>query len=357
MCKDKTAVLILHFGEASLTHDCLSSVQSAGLDHGLDRIFIVDNSESQDFMPARDLMDGSVEILKSGKNLGYAGGMNLGIRKGLDRGYDFILLLNNDTIVTRGCISKLKEFLKSQETVGIVSPLILYNQNRKKIWSTGSDFYPLLGKTKDPFHNQPLVNFPKDRKVDSVPGCAMMVKSEVFQAVGLFDESYFAYFEDVDFCYRASLYGYQVFFTSGASIYHRVSSASRNADNIRMTSDFYMIRNRIYFMKKFAKRSQLVTFYTLLPVETALFLVKNILRLRLKSTVRFLAGLQEGLFPPTQDCERQPNGEISACIITKNAEPTIESCLKSLTGVVQEIVVLDSGSQDNTLLLCRKFTD
>jgi GT2 family glycosyltransferase len=357
MSKGKTAVLILHFGEAALTNDCLSSVHSAGLDDGLDRIFIIDNSDRQDFWPEKELMGGSVEILKSGKNLGYAGGMNLGIRLCLKRGFEFIFLLNNDTVVTGGCISKLKEFLKSQDSAGIVSPLILYNQNRQKIWSTGSTFYPFRGKTKDPFHNKPLVDLPGQMKVDTVPGCAMMVKSQVFKDIGLFDQSYFAYFEDVDLCYRAGMYGYDVFFISGASIYHCVSSASKYARSIRLSSDFFMIRNRITFMRKFAKRSRLVSFYAFLPAETVVHLAKNVVRLRLKNAASFLAGIREGLFPSPQEGERLPESEIAACIITKDAEQTIEQCLQSLAGVVQEIVILDSGSQDNTISLCQKYTD
>ncbi|MFC2163901.1 glycosyltransferase [Acidobacteriota bacterium] len=357
MNREGTAVLILHFGDANLTNECLSSVQSAGLSDDLDRIFIIDNADSQDFTLNRDLMDRSVKILKSSKNLGYAGGMNLGIRQCLKKGYKFIFLLNNDTIITKGCITKLREFLQSRDMAGIVSPLILYNQNRQKIWSTGSAIYPSRGKTKDPLHNRSIVDLPKYKKVDAVPGCAIMVKAEVFENIGLFDESYFAYFEDIDLCHRAGLYGYEVYFLSGASVFHRVASASKNTKNIRMNSDFFMIRNRIYFMKKFARRLQLAAFYLVLPVEAAVYLAKNIVRLRLKKAVSFLAGLWEGLFPPPPVAEGLPEAEISACIITKDAEQTIERCLQSLASAVDEITILDSGSKDNTISLCQKYTD
>jgi len=357
MHKDSTAVLILHFGDAALTHACLSSVQSAALSNSPEAIIIIDNSEGQDFSLPKELDTDSVQILKAGKNLGYAGGMNYGIRHCLEKGYAYLFLLNNDTEVTPGCVSKLRQFLQSKEQAGIVSPLILYSENRQKIWSTGSRLILFQGKTKDPFHNHPTSDLPESGNVDAVTGCAMMIKAEVFTNIGLFDESYFAYFEDVDLCYRAGLYGYVVYFVSGASVYHRVSSASKHGAQIRKTSDFFMIRNRIYFMQKFAPRFRLALFYAFLPFEAAVYLAKNLIRLKLNKAVSFVTGMREGLLPHPLEGKKPPGVEVSACIITKDAAQTIEPCLRSVAGAVQEIVVLDSGSTDDTVALCRKYTD
>jgi len=356
MHKDSTAVLILHFGDAALTYACLSSIQSAALSNGLEAI-IIDNSDGQDFSLPKDLDTDSVKILKSGKNLGYAGGMNYGIRHCLEKGYAYLFLLNNDTEVAPGCVSKLRQFLQSKKRAGIAAPLILYSENRQRIWSTGSRLILFRGKTKDSFHNHSISDLPKSGNVDAVTGCAMMIKAEVFKNIGLFDESYFAYFEDVDLCYRAGLYGYAVYFVSGASVYHRVSSASKHGAQIRKTSDFFMIRNRIYFMQKFAPRSGLALFYAFLPLEAAVYLAKSFIRLQIHKPVRFLVGMREGLLPRPLERKQPPGVEVSACIITKNAAQTIETCLRSVAGAVQEIVVLDSGSTDDTVAFCRKYTD
>lgn len=352
----KTAVLILHYGNENLTDNCLSSVLQVRDSEAFDQVFIIDNSEKQDFDPKDVQTDSPVEVLRTGYNLGFAGGMNHGIRECLKKDYAFLFLLNNDTIVGEGCLTRLKEFLIMEKSAGIAAPLILYRDKPQKIWSTGSRISLNRGLTQDPYHNRTQAARPESRKVETVTGCAMMVKAEVFAKVGLFDESFFAYFEDVDFCYRTALFGYEIHFISKASVSHHVSAASEGAGKIRLSPNYFMIRNRIAFMHKYFGRSRLVVFYAFLLVETALVLAKNIFRLKAKKTAAFLVGLKDGFFPSLSDNRTAPEGEISACIITKDCERTIERCLQSLFGVVREIIILDSGSRDRTLSLCRKYT-
>jgi (heptosyl)LPS beta-1,4-glucosyltransferase len=251
----------------------------------------------------------------------------------------------------------LADFLSHTENVGIVSPLIVYKDNPQRIWATGSQLYPSLGRTRDPYHNHSLRSFAKSKKVDAVTGCAMMVRASILKDVGLFDETYFAYFEDVDLCYRARLYGHDICFYPFTRVYHSVSSAFKHKGSISKPSDYYMVKNRIYFMQKYSGRTKLFMFYGLLFPELVFSVFKNGVRLKFKKTTAFLAGIRDAFTRQVKEEYDSDQNRVSACIITRNAEDTIERCLQSLVGAVDETIILDSGSTDRTLSISRQYTD
>ncbi len=357
MSKRATAILILHYGDPYVTHACLKTVLETKNGPGPISVFIIDNSEKQDFMLETQPNDTHLEVLKTGQNLGYSGGMNFGIREALKTEPEFVFLLNNDAFVDKTCVSQLTDFLSHTENAGIVSPLIVYKDNPQRIWATGSRIYPSLGRTRDPFHNHILRGFAESVKVDVVTGCAMMVRARLLNDIGLFDETYFAYFEDVDLCYRARLYGYDIYFYPFAQVHHSVSLASKNKGSISKPSDYHMIKNRIYFMQKYSRRARLYLFYGLLFPELVFFVLKNGIRLKLRKIAAFLEGIRDAFTRHIEEDYGSSQNRVSACIITRNAEDTIERCLQSLRGIVDETVILDSGSTDRTLSISKRYTD
>ncbi|MBN1270668.1 MAG: glycosyltransferase [Candidatus Aminicenantes bacterium] len=358
MPEKRTAVLILHYGLISLTIDCIKSVISSEDDKNSLSIFIIDNSEEQDFSLPENISIFEIEILRTGGNLGYAGGMNIGIKEALKRDISFLFLLNNDAVIEKKCISELRDFLEAKNNAGLVSPLILNKENPQKIWATGSKIYPKLGRSRDPYHNHRYrETFQNPVKVEAVTGCSMMVKAGVFKNIGLFDENYFAYYEDIDFCHRAGLFGYEIYFYPFTKVYHLVSRVLKATGQIRKWPDYFMIRNRIYFMKKYSRKSVLLVFFVLVLFEILFNFAKNTLRFKFKTFAAFLFGALDALIGKPSGKEPFSKENISACIITKNAEKTLERCLKSLKGIAEEIIIVDTGSTDNTLAVSRKYTN
>ncbi len=143
-------------------------------------------------------------IIESDQNLGYTGGNNLGIRSAMKRKADYIWILNNDTILERDCLRYMVDAAERDHQIGLLSPVIFYNHQRNRIQFCGS-FFNTSGNS--------ILADPSDRKEESANldgavlvlyGTALLVKRNVIEKIGFFDENFFAYFEDLDYSLRAN---------------------------------------------------------------------------------------------------------------------------------------------------------
>lgn len=181
------------------------------------------------------------------ENIGYGRGISRIVKKQLAN-YDYFLVLNPDTIVHKGCIAILAQELKRNNKSGIVGPKILDGQGR--IWSVGGEIDPKR-------YSGGLIDFGKKNKiykekvisVDYVSGTAMLIRREVFENIGPFAEDYFLYYEDVDFCQRARKAGWGVVVIPEAVITHIGSTTTGHGSPLM---HYYLARNRLLFMEKFA---------------------------------------------------------------------------------------------------------
>jgi len=191
-----------------------------------------------------------IKILKTKTNLGFAGGNNVGIRQALLDKSDYILLLNNDTIVDKDFLSNLINFMMNEKEVGIVGPVILrYSDN--KIESAGGIINLWRGEA-------PLLNYNKElsclegnyKKVDYVSGCAMLIRPKVFEILGLLNEDYYPiYYEDTEFCYKAKLNGIKVYCFYKSKIWHKGSKYFNLLSNKEKDrKETILIKNQILFM-------------------------------------------------------------------------------------------------------------
>lgn len=185
-------------------------------------------------------------VFQTETNLGFAGGNNIGIKYALDKNADFILLLNNDTIVTEEFLSGLVKTAKEEEA-GIVGCKILYHSDAliwylggKMSWLRGGAYHPGKGRSEHIITNKPF-------EVDFVTGCMMLIKREVFGKIGLLDESYFLYNEDADYCMKAFKNGIKMVVDPLTTIYHKERSTDGGWKSYHI---YYLIRNKLIFMKR-----------------------------------------------------------------------------------------------------------
>ena len=217
----KIYIIILHYGEIENTFDCLRSVEllySRGINI---KIVLINNSKFKIQKSKLKLKIQNFDLINNQKNLGFAGGVNVGIREALkDKQTEYILILNNDTKVPANL---LLELLNNPSD--ITAPVIKYKDATGNWrYDFGGKINWLWGKT---FHlenesgimNQELRN----QKIDYISGCAMCVKRKVFEKIGLFDERFFLYFEDADFCTRAKRNGYNITVNPDVVIFHQLS--------------------------------------------------------------------------------------------------------------------------------------
>ncbi|RPH34798.1 glycosyltransferase family 2 protein [bacterium] len=240
------AVVILNWNGAEQVEQCVHAVMAS---HGIDPFFvIVDNgsTDGSDSSLASIVRRGT--ILKQERNVGVAAGFNVGVRWALHHGASYVLLLNSDAMVTPDCIREMKEVLDRMPGVGIVSPRILDAKNRDRIWFDGGFFNALGYPVHRRFGWKPNTDHCEYQE-DFATGCIFLARADVYLSTGLFDETYFAYSEDVDLCMRATAHGWRIFHVPRAVARHAPSSSVlRNAG--KWFRDYYVARNNLLLFRR-----------------------------------------------------------------------------------------------------------
>ncbi len=245
---DKVAIIILNYKLKNLTLKCLTSVLTSSYKNILP-IVVDNNSEDGIFESLEKYQE--VEFIQTGGNLGYVGGNNLGIKRALEKGCDFIFILNPDTEITKDTIRILLDRAKEYGD-GIYGPKIYFGdkkKNSKVIWFAGGKFDKanVLGSHIG-VDEKDIGRYDKDTDVDFVTGAAMFVSKKVFEDIGLLDERYFLYYEDSDFCFRAKNKGFKIMYIPNSTVYHDNAKATGLGSPLQ---DYYITRNRMLFASKF----------------------------------------------------------------------------------------------------------
>lgn len=235
-------------------------------------------------------------IIKNDKNYGFAEGNNIGIRYALNTlNPDYILLLNNDTVVDKEFLKEIVEVAKTNPKIGFVGPKIYYydfNGDKNVINFAGSKLSLWNGKTHHIGLNEvDFGQYNKVKKVDYAEGSCLLVKARIIEKIGLIDKSYFMYWEENDWCMRGYKKGYESFYAPKSKIWHKVSSS-----DISGIKNYYMTRNRIWFMKKYAPKKYMFTFFFYLFTFNILLEIRDFLKdKKSEKFVYFLKGIKNGL--------------------------------------------------------------
>lgn len=278
----KVFVSVINYNGKKNTVECLNSLKNIETTDFSLFVVVIDNNSRESFDIDKNLyQDLNLEIIKSEKNLGFSGGHNLGIKFALENGADYVLVLNNDVILDKKLVINLLEVFNKNKDCGIATPKIYFAKGHefhkerykkedrgKVIWYAGGvmDWKNLIGihKGVDEVDNG---KYEVLGKTDFASGCCMMIKKEVFQTVGFFDEAYFLYYEDNDLSMRAKNKGYGIYYQPKAILWHINAGSVGGAGSF--LQDYYISRNRLLFGVKYA------------PFRTKLALLRESLRLML----------------------------------------------------------------------------
>ena len=234
----KVFIVILNYNGRDVIKKCLTSVFK--IDYPDFEVVIVDNNSSDGSFEMAKSTFSKASFIRNEENLGFSAGNNIGIRFALERMADYVLLLNNDTEVEAEFLKKLVEEGEKNEAIGVLSPVIFF-ENKQDVWFSGGKINWLKMKTA---HEQ---NIKKDEvyKTKYVTGCAMLIKAGVFKKIGLFDENFFLYWEDADFCLRARKAGFKSLIVSASWVYHAEKSEKSNKNKI-----YWLVFSGLLFFKK-----------------------------------------------------------------------------------------------------------
>lgn len=293
----KTAIILLNWNNFEDTIECVKSLKLA-VDAG-DEIIVVDNGSTDASIKKLKEVKG-LTIIENGQNVGFAGGNNVGIRYCLEKDFEFIFLLNNDTIVSSSFLSELKQAADRFPNTSIFCPKIYYHHDPEKIWFGGGALRSLTGV---PLHQKfgEVDVYPDDKvakDVDFVTGCAMFVRSSCWRRVGLLDERFFIYCEDVDWSMRAKNLSYKCLFIPQSKIWHKEGAALKK---LKSSGEFrrYKLSTRNLILLHRKHSSKLKYLIQIIAV-TLLVVVPNFLRLFVRfgpyAAMGPIYGLVEGIF-------------------------------------------------------------
>lgn len=242
-------IIVVNYNLKDDTIECLESLVQAGAQLG--QIIVVDNASSDGSVEALlERFGEELEIIRAKENRGYPHALNLGIPRALELGAQWALLLNNDTVVAGDFLAELYHATQVGTEYAMFGPLILYFNAPEVIWYLGYRLVPgtLIGIGS--YRGKQVTDrLPQLMPMDLMHGCAMMVRKDVFETIGLFDDSQLIYGDDADFSLRANKAGFKAAAVTRAKIWHKVSlTMGRQKPKTR----YLRIRNTIAFYRRYA---------------------------------------------------------------------------------------------------------
>lgn len=253
----KVAAVVLSWNRREDTLACLRSLVRSPF-HPM-AVLVVDNGSTDGTVAAVRAEFPEAEVLEQGRNLGYTGGMNVGLERALELRADSVLVLNNDVELAPDAVPALLAAAEARPDAAALSPVIHFAAERDLIWYAGAGFDPVRGYNGrlSGYRSRDGGRLGEPFETDRACGAAMLVPRPVLERVGLFDEALFAYAEDADWSLRARKAGYRLFVVPGSRAWHAVSASSGGESS--PATLYYTTRNLLAVCERHAPLGALGT--------------------------------------------------------------------------------------------------
>ena len=288
-------IVLVNYNGYELTKDCLVSLDA--IKYINSKIIVIDNASTDSSAENLSEMEG-IDFIANGTNDGFVGGNNIGIKFALERGAKYILLLNNDTIVEPDFLNELVLAMETDQKIGVTGCKIMNYYDKDRIWSAGGGIRKWTKKTFQYGEGKrDDGSYDEAREVDFLSGCCLLIRREVIEKIGLLDNDYFMYYEDVDYCLRTKKAGFTVNYVPESVIWHKIGGSSNKS-----FMDYYRMRNFVLLLKKIFNYPNLKILVIIIPIvldRIGRILIRGIfLKDNNKITIRLInlfKGLRRGI--------------------------------------------------------------
>jgi GT2 family glycosyltransferase len=268
MSVPKVGIIILTINALKMTQELLRDVAKLNTKGIEAKCIVVDNDSkdgTQKVLKDWKLKNMDYKFIEAGKNLGFAGGNNLGIKDALKSGCSYVILINNDLVLSKDLVTKLVEFMDQNPDIGMASPKMYFAKGYefhkeryskeeigKVFWYAGGiiDWNNILSAHRG-VDEVDIGQYNQVWQTDFVNGACVIIRREVFDEIGFLDSSLFLYWEDADFSQRAKKAGFKVVYFPDTCVWHKVSTSTGGSGS--SSNDYFLVRNRFYFALRYAR--------------------------------------------------------------------------------------------------------
>lgn len=268
MSVPKVGIIILTINALKMTQELLRDVAKLNTKGIEAKCVVVDNDSkdgTQKVLKDWKLKNMDYKFIEAGKNLGFAGGNNLGIKDALKSGCSYVILINNDLVLSKDLVTKLVEFMDQNPDIGMASPKMYFAKGYefhkeryskeeigKVFWYAGGiiDWNNILSAHRG-VDEVDIGQYNQVWQTDFVNGACVIIRREVFDEIGFLDSSLFLYWEDADFSQRAKKAGFKVVYFPDTCVWHKVSTSTGGSGS--SSNDYFLVRNRFYFALRYAR--------------------------------------------------------------------------------------------------------
>lgn len=265
--KTSVAIIILTTNALEMTKEQLKDIAKLDTDKLNIECVVVDNGSrdgTEEAIKDYKLPNMKYKFIQSGANLGFAGGNNIGIQDALDRGFEYVILMNNDLILPKDVVTKLVSFMEKNSKVGVASPKMYFakgfefhkdrykdSEKGRVLWYAGGIIdRDNVYTTHRGVDEIDVGQYDKVEETDVANGALVIIRKEVFNKIGLLDASFFLYWEDADFSIRAKMAGFDVMYFPKTWMWHKVSASTGGSGS--PTNDYFLTRNRYYYAMRYS---------------------------------------------------------------------------------------------------------
>jgi len=291
----RVCVLILTWNRRDEVLSCVEHALS--IEYPNYEVVAIDNASEDGTQAALREKYPGITLLENPANLGYTGGNNRGLRYALERGADYMLIVNSDIILPPNLLRRIVPVASSSDDIAAVGVKNLKMSDPSTVWATYSEVTYRRGLLEVIGREQPDgPEYDVVKDVPGVSGACMLLRREALEEVGLLDDRFFIYHEDFDWCQRAISKGYRCVYAGTAHVLHKGSSSTDETHEIVLPGHYFLVRNAILFAKKHGNLLQLLS----VVMSTFLYGVRKEIKCRLglgkKGTYTLLwKGLKDGI--------------------------------------------------------------
>lgn len=248
MDRGRVAIVLVNYNGAKDTIECIESIKHSVYTNY--EIIVVDNCSTDNSVEQLEKYSISADftLIRAKKNNGFSAGNNIGIREAQKKNFDYVLLLNNDTLVTPIFLQEMLDSYLNIDKESVLTGTILYANECDKVWYAGGLYSRWTSQAKHLRMNQSIDQLPQAiEKINYICGCEMLIPIITLNRVGMLDEDYFLYYEDLDYSMRIDSLGIDMYYVPSSVIFHKVSSSTGGMSSM---VSYYYARNAFLTIRK-----------------------------------------------------------------------------------------------------------